>query len=62
MLARIYGVALTTGSTVEDVRAWPDRVKSITGDDVKAAARLWLDKRSAVTGWLVKAEPGETRP
>ena len=26
-LARIYGVALTTGSSIEDVRAWPDRVK-----------------------------------
>lgn len=62
MLARIYGIALTTGSSVEDVRAWPDQVKAVTAAEVQAVARIWLDKRRAVTGRLVKTEPGEARP
>jgi zinc protease len=53
-LARWYGVALTTGSTVEDVRQWPDRIKNVTAADVQEAARRWLDKRRSVTGYLVK--------
>jgi zinc protease len=60
-LARIYGVALTTGSTVEDVKAWPQRIKAVTAAEVQAAARTWLDKRRSVTGYLVKASPPEHR-
>ncbi|BBF91481.1 peptidase M16 [Blastochloris tepida] len=61
-LARIYGVALTTGSSIEDVRAWPERVKAISAAEVQAAARKWLDMRRSVTGHLVKAPPaGEKR-
>ena len=52
-LARWYGVALTTGSTVDDVRRWPDRVRAVTAEQVQEAARLWLDKRRSVTGYLV---------
>ena len=62
MLARIYGAALTTGSTVEDVRTWSDQVRAVTAEEVQAAARTWLDKRRAVTGRLVKAEPGDAHP
>ena len=53
-LARWYGVALTTGSTVEDVQLWPERIKAVTAADVQDAARNWLDKRRSVTGYLVK--------
>ena len=53
-LARWLGVALTTGSTVEDVRGWPDRIRAVTAADVQAAARQWLDKRRSVTGYLIK--------
>jgi len=53
-LARWYGVALTTGATVEQVRSWPDRVGAVTAEQVRAAARTWLDKRRSVTGFLVK--------
>ena len=31
-LARWYGVALMTGSTVEDVRRWPDRIRKVTAE------------------------------
>jgi zinc protease len=53
-LARWYGVALTTGSTVEGVNTWPDRVRAVTAADVLQAAKSWLDKRRSVTGYLVK--------
>ena len=31
-LARWYGAALTTGSTVEQVKTWPDRIRAVTAD------------------------------
>jgi zinc protease len=55
-LARWYGVALTTGSSVEKVLGWPDRLRAVTPDAVNAAAKTWLDKRHSVTGYLIKEE------
>jgi zinc protease len=55
-LARWYGVALTTGSTVESVKTWPDRIRAVTLETVHAAAKSWLDKRRSVTGYLIKDE------
>ena len=43
-----------TGSTVEDVRTWPDRIRAVSAEAVHDAARRWLDKRRSVTGYLVK--------
>lgn len=62
-LARWYGVALTTGSTVERVKTWPDRIRAVTPQSVHEAARQWLDKRRSVTGYLIKDETrrGEKR-
>ncbi|MDB5621005.1 pitrilysin family protein [Tardiphaga sp.] len=53
-LARWYGAALTTGLTVDDIRAWPDRVKAVTAAQVREAAQKWLDKNRSVTGYLIK--------
>ena len=53
-LARWYGTALTTGMTVESVHTWPDRIRTVTADAVREAARHYLDKRRSVTGYLVK--------
>ena len=53
-LAQWYGASLATGATVQDVQAWPDRVRAITAENVRDAARRWLDKRRSVTGYLVK--------
>ncbi|WP_363350240.1 pitrilysin family protein [Methylocystis echinoides] len=55
-LARWYGEALATGLTIEDVAAWPARMEAVTAGDVTAAARKWLDKRRAVTGFLLPAD------
>jgi zinc protease len=62
-MARWYGVALTTGLTVEHLKTWPDRVQKVTSDQVRDAAKTWLDKRRSVTGYLVKehAKPQERR-
>jgi zinc protease len=61
MMAQWYGASLATGSTVEEVRAWPDRIKALTADTVRDAAKRWLDKHRSVTGYLVKETKG-TRP
>lgn len=51
-LARIYGTALTTGSTVADVAAWTDRIRAVTGEQVVEAARKYLTPERSVTGYL----------
>jgi zinc protease len=53
-LARWYGTALTTGATIKDVQNWPDRIRTVTAAQVQEAARLWLDKKRSVTGYLIK--------
>jgi zinc protease len=53
-LARMYGAALTTGSSVEDVLSRPDRLRAVTAEQVRDAARRYLDKRRSVTGYLVR--------
>ncbi len=61
-LARWFGGGMTTGATVEKIRTWPDRIKTVTADQVRDAARQWLDKRRSVTGYLVKdVRPEEKR-
>lgn len=59
-MARIYGSALTTGGTVEDIEQWPERVEAVTAEDVQAAARRYLDRNNSVTGYLLPAEEGRT--
>jgi zinc protease len=62
-LARWYGAALTTGGSVEQVQGWPDRLRAVTAEQVRDAARRWLDKRRSVTGYLVKdPQQAEKRP
>jgi zinc protease len=62
VLARWYGGALATGLSIEDVRSWPDRIRAVTAEQVRAAAQKWLDPKRSVTGYLVKqakAQPEE---
>jgi zinc protease len=53
-MARWFGAALTTGSTVQRVVTWQDRIQAVTPEAVHAAAKAWLDKRRSVTGYLIK--------
>ncbi len=54
-LARWYGVALTTGQTVEDIQQWPERIDALSAADIKAAAAKYLDRACSVTGFLLPA-------
>jgi zinc protease len=53
-LARWYGGGLTTGLSIQEIRSWPDKVRAVTGEQVRAAAEKWLDKKRSVTGYLIK--------
>jgi zinc protease len=53
-MARWYGGALTSGLSIEDIRSWPDRIRAVTGEQVRDAAQKWLDKKRSVTGYLIK--------
>jgi len=52
-MANIYGAALTTGNTVEDVRKWPERLRAVTAEQVKAVAVRYLRPKVWVTGYLL---------
>jgi zinc protease len=51
-MARQYGWRLSAGMTIEDVEEWPDRLKRVTVDDIRAVARKYLVENNAVTGIL----------
>ncbi len=51
--ARVFGVALTTGQTVDDVESWPDRIASVTAGEVARAARAVLGRPGHVTSILL---------
>jgi zinc protease len=53
-LARWYGGALTSGLSIDDIRAWPDRIRAVTAEQVRDVAQKWLDKKRSVTGYLIK--------
>ncbi|MGX9390110.1 M16 family metallopeptidase [Nitrobacteraceae bacterium UC4446_H13] len=53
-LARWYGAALTVGLNVNDIRSWPDRVRAVTAEQVREAARTWLVPNRSVSGYLIK--------
>jgi zinc protease len=61
-LARWYGTALVTGLTVDSVRTWPERIRAVTAEQVRDAARQWLDNQFWVTGYLVKTTRPEEKP
>jgi zinc protease len=60
---RSFGAALTTGRTVEDVEAWPERIAAVTAEQVKVAAAHVFRPETSVTGRLMPApEPTAATP
>ncbi len=56
-LARVFGRALTTGLTVDDVLNWSDRINAVTVDAVLAVAQQVIQARGSVTGLLLPEDP-----
>ncbi len=54
---RIIGRALTTGRTIADVEAWPERISGVTVAAANAAARAVLVESRSVTAILLPANP-----
>lgn len=59
--ARVFGAALTTGQTITDVEAWPDRIAAVTAEAATAALRRVVEK-PGVTGWLLPKEGTKAPP
>jgi zinc protease len=55
-MARMFGAALTTGSTVEDVLEWPDRIREVTPEQVREVAERYLRNGASVTGYLLPTD------
>lgn len=60
--AYAFGLALTTGQTVQDVEEWPDRINAVTTEQVNAAARLVLGQGNHATGILLPAAAAAPAP
>lgn len=56
-LARLFGAALTTGSTVADVLGWESAVEKLTVADIQNAAAAVLKIEASVTGRLFPEAP-----
>ncbi len=54
-LARWFGAALASGGNVQDVLGWAARIEAVSVEDV-AKAMQWLNKRRAVSGFLLKEQ------
>lgn len=51
-MARLFGSGLAIGRTLEEIKTYPSLIQTVTLDEVNAAARAYLDVRSAVIGRL----------
>lgn len=54
-LAQIFGTALMTGQSVDDVLNWEKTLATVTLEDVVAAARRVIDRKASATGLLLPA-------
>ncbi|MFW6024657.1 MAG: M16 family metallopeptidase [Dichotomicrobium sp.] len=52
-MARIYGYALATGRSVEDIANHPQRLAKVSMEDVAAAAKKYLQAERSVTAKLI---------
>ncbi|MHA6684564.1 M16 family metallopeptidase [Mesorhizobium sp. A556] len=57
-MANIYGATLATGGSVQDIEQWPERIRKVTTDEVKAVAARYLGMDHATTGYLLPAQAG----
>lgn len=53
-LARMYGAALTSGLTINEVQSRPERIRKVTAEAVREVAKRYLVTDRSVTGYLIK--------
>jgi zinc protease len=51
--ARLFGIALATGGTIEQVEFWPDRIAAVTIEQVNEGAAAVLRRENSTTGELI---------
>lgn len=54
----VFGQALATGGTMDDVEYWPDNIEKVTAQQILDAAKKYLDPDNTgdhpyVSGWLL---------
>ena len=54
-MANLYGGALTTGNTVQDVQEWPERIRAVTAKQVQSVAAKYLKANTSVASYLLPA-------
>ncbi|WP_416898109.1 MAG: M16 family metallopeptidase [Minwuia sp.] len=54
--ARIFGSAMVSGVSVEQIESWPDRVRAATAEDVRKAAEAVFRAERSVTATLTPKE------
>ena len=52
-LARRYGFGLVVGRTIAQIEEWPDAIRKVTVDDLKAVAAKYFNPKASVTGYLL---------
>lgn len=50
---RVIGAALTTGGSLEQIEAWPERIAEVTMEQVNAALKQVLREEQSVTSYLL---------
>jgi zinc protease len=53
-LANRYGQELSIGLTLADIESWDETLAAVTAEDVMTVAQKVLDRKNAVTGWLMR--------
>jgi zinc protease len=51
--ARLFGVALATGGTIDTVETWPERIQAVTVEQINEAAAAVLKRENSATGELL---------
>ncbi len=56
--AYLFGMALTTGQDLEDVEEWPERIGTVTANEVNEAARYVFNTENFITAILLPEKEG----
>ncbi|MDJ0685938.1 MAG: pitrilysin family protein [Alphaproteobacteria bacterium] len=61
-IARLLGAAATIGRDLDEVEAWPERIGSVTAEDVNAAIQAVLVDAGSLSTRLLPLENGDVTP